>query len=61
MHDVIGTRCDPHTNLLLKGMEYHHCCHSNLGKRPCSSGRGNKENTTTDFQDRCSGLLRWRK
>jgi uncharacterized protein YcgI (DUF1989 family) len=30
VHDVIGTRCDPYTNLLLKGMEYHHCCHSNL-------------------------------
>jgi uncharacterized protein len=30
VHDVIGTRCDPHTNLLLKGTEYHHCCHSNL-------------------------------
>jgi len=30
VHDVIGTRCDPYTNLLLKGVEYHHCCHSNL-------------------------------
>ena len=30
VHDVIGTRCDPYTNLLLTGMEYHHCCHSNL-------------------------------
>ena len=30
IHDVIGTRCDPYTNLLLKGTEYHHCCHSNL-------------------------------
>jgi uncharacterized protein YcgI (DUF1989 family) len=30
IHDVIGTRCDPYTNLLLKGIEYHHCCHSNL-------------------------------
>ncbi len=30
VHDVIGTRCDPYTNLLLKGTEYHHCCHSNL-------------------------------
>jgi uncharacterized protein YcgI (DUF1989 family) len=30
VHDVIGTRCDPYTNLLLKGEEYHHCCHSNL-------------------------------
>lgn len=30
IHDVIGTRCDPYTNVLLKGIEYHHCCHSNL-------------------------------
>lgn len=30
VHDVIGTRCDPYTNRLLKGSDYHHCCHSNL-------------------------------
>ncbi|MDO6563316.1 DUF1989 domain-containing protein [Amphritea sp. 1_MG-2023] len=30
IHDVIGTRCDPYTNNLLKGLDYHHCCHSNL-------------------------------
>jgi len=30
VHDVIGTRCDPYTNKLLSGGEYHHCCHSNL-------------------------------
>ncbi|WP_394835472.1 DUF1989 domain-containing protein [Pendulispora rubella] len=30
VHDVIGTRCDPYTNLLLHGLEYHWCCHSNL-------------------------------
>ena len=30
VHDIIGTRCDPYTNLLLKGVEYHQCCHSNL-------------------------------
>ncbi len=30
VHDVIGTRCDPYTNFMLKGVEYHHCCHSNL-------------------------------
>ena len=30
MHDVIGTRCDPYTNNLLSGGQYHHCCHSNL-------------------------------
>jgi uncharacterized protein len=30
VHDVIGTRCDPYTNRLLSGTDYHHCCHSNL-------------------------------
>ena len=30
VHDVIGTRCDPYTNFLLAGSQYHHCCHSNL-------------------------------
>ena len=30
VHDVIGTRCDPYTGRLLKGTDYHHCCHSNL-------------------------------
>lgn len=30
VHDVIGTRCDPYTNNLLAGGQYHHCCHSNL-------------------------------
>lgn len=32
IHDVIGTRCDPYTNVLLNGVEYHHCCHSNLSR-----------------------------
>lgn len=30
VHDVIGTRCNPYTNTLLSGGQYHHCCHSNL-------------------------------
>jgi len=30
VHDVIGTRCDPYTNHMLTGTDYHHCCHSNL-------------------------------
>ena len=30
VHDVIGTRCDPYANRLLTGLDYHHCCHSNL-------------------------------
>src|SRR5581483_5453349 len=32
VHDVIGTRCDPYTNLLLNGTNYDFCCHSNLSR-----------------------------
>jgi len=32
VHDVIGTRCDPYTNRLLTGVDYHYCCHSNLSR-----------------------------
>jgi uncharacterized protein YcgI (DUF1989 family) len=32
IHDVIGTRCDPYTNLLLGGGTYDFCCHSNLSR-----------------------------
>lgn len=39
VHDVIGTRCDPYTNRLLSGQDYHHCCHSNLA-RALSAARG---------------------
>ena len=30
VHDVIGTRCDPYTHHALSGVDYNHCCHSNL-------------------------------
>ena len=30
IHDVIGTRCDPYTNLLISKNIYHQCCHSNI-------------------------------
>lgn len=39
VHDVIGTRCDPYTNNLLSGGQYHHCCHSNL-TRALAAHRG---------------------
>ncbi len=39
VHDVIGTRCDPYTNRLLSGGDYHHCCHSNL-TRALAAARG---------------------
>jgi uncharacterized protein len=37
VHDVIGTRCDPYTNRLLSGGDYHHCCHSNLSRALASA------------------------
>jgi len=37
VHDVIGTRCDPYTNHLLKGVDYHYCCHSNLTRALAAS------------------------
>ena len=39
VHDVIGTRCDPYTNHLLSGADYHHCCHSSL-TRALAQARG---------------------
>jgi len=39
IHDVIGTRCDPYTNHMLSGVDYHHCCHSNL-TRALAKARG---------------------
>jgi len=39
VHDVIGTRCDPHTHYLLSGGDhYHHCCHSNLTRALVGEG-----------------------
>ncbi len=37
VHDVIGTRCDPYTNFMLKGVDYHYCCHSNLTRALAAS------------------------
>ena len=39
VHDVIGTRCDPYTNHLLSGADYHYCCHSSL-TRALAAARG---------------------
>jgi hypothetical protein len=39
IHDVIGTRCDPYTNGMLKGTSYDCYCHSNL-TRALMKGRG---------------------
>ena len=43
VHDVIGTRCDPHTHHLLSGETYHHCCHSNLTRALVGEGWAKEE------------------
>ncbi len=30
VHDILGTRCDPYTQMALKGTSYDNCCHSNI-------------------------------
>jgi uncharacterized protein YcgI (DUF1989 family) len=63
VHDVIGTRCDPYTNRLLKGIDYHHCCHSNLS-RALAKARGmtlsEAENLVHDVLNvfMCTGFTR---
>ena len=39
VHDVIGTRCDPYTNHLLNGVDYHYCCHSTAAPPRYSASR----------------------
>jgi uncharacterized protein len=63
VHDVIGTRCDPYTNRLLTGADYHHCCHSNLTralaertKMPLSEAAGHVHDVLNVFM--CTGFER---
>ena len=63
IHDVIGTRCDPYTNRLLKGVDYHHCCHSNLARAlaaatglPVSEAEGHVHDVLNVFM--CTGFTR---
>jgi uncharacterized protein YcgI (DUF1989 family) len=63
LHDVIGTRCDPYTNYLLNGVEYHHCCHSNLTRAlaqklavPASEAEPHVHDVLNVFM--CSGFRR---
>ncbi|HEV2673105.1 MAG TPA: DUF1989 domain-containing protein [Aliidongia sp.] len=63
VHDVIGTRCDPYTNMLLNGSEYHHCCHSNLTRAfadAVDSGLGAAELQVHDVLNvfMCTGFTR---
>ena len=63
VHDVIGTRCDPYTNRLLAGTDYHHCCHSNLTRAlaaatgmPLSEAEGHVHDVLNVFM--CTGFTR---
>jgi uncharacterized protein len=63
VHDVIGTRCDPYTNLLLRGTEYHHCCHSNLARALAAERRLPLREAETHIHDvlnvfMCTGFAR---
>jgi uncharacterized protein YcgI (DUF1989 family) len=51
VHDVIGTRCDPYTNLLLNGVDYHHCCHSNLTRALASTKNISLDEAETHVHD----------
>ena len=63
VHDVIGTRCDPYTGNLLGGVQYHHCCHSNLMRAladelgmPLAEAEGHVHDVLNVFM--CTGFTR---
>ncbi len=63
VHDVIGTRCDPYTNMVLAGQEYHHCCHSNLTRAFADATGRSLEKAETYVHDvlnvfMCTGFTR---
>jgi len=63
VHDVIGTRCDPYTNVLLRGSEYHNCCHSNLSRALAEARKLSPAQMVTHVHDvlnvfMCSGFTR---
>jgi uncharacterized protein YcgI (DUF1989 family) len=62
VHDVIGTRCDPYTNRLLTGGEYHHCCHSNLTRAYADATNGTLAEAELQVHDvlnvfMCTGFM----
>lgn len=63
VHDVIGTRCDPYTNALLSGGQYHQCCHSNLTRALARETGMNLEQAEPHMHDvlnvfMCTGFAR---
>jgi uncharacterized protein YcgI (DUF1989 family) len=63
VHDVIGTRCDPYTGVMLSSQQYHHCCHSNLTRalaRHTGQPLGDAEQQVHDVLNvfMCTGFTR---
>lgn len=60
VHDVIGTRCDPYSNHLLKGEDYDHCCHSNLIRALAEHGVSEAEKHVHDVLNvfMCTGFTK---
>ena len=63
IHDVIGTRCDPYTNHMLKDVDYHYCCHSNLSRALAEATGRSVTDVELDVHDvlnvfMCTGFTR---
>mmetsp|Transcript_39242 Transcript_39242/g.117262 ORF Transcript_39242/g.117262 Transcript_39242/m.117262 type:complete len:298 (-) Transcript_39242:92-985(-) len=60
VHDVIGSRCDPYTNNVLKGENYDRCCHSNLTRALTARGVANPERCVHDVLNvfMCTGFTK---
>lgn len=55
---MIGSRCDPYTNAMLRGTEINHCCHSNLTRALTSRGVPKAESLVHDVLNvfMCTGM-----
>jgi len=60
VHDVIGSRCDPYTNAVLKGVDYNNCCHSNLTRALLGEGVSDAEAYVHDVLNvfMCTGFTK---
>jgi len=58
VHDVIGSRCDPYTNFMLKNENYNQCCHSNLTRALVERGIEDAEQYVHDVLNvfMCTGF-----
>jgi uncharacterized protein len=59
---VIGSRCDPYTNAMLRGTEINHCCHSNLTRALLERGVPQAESLVHDVLNvfMCTGVTSYR-